>query len=1036
MEGGRTMKRISCLVCCGLVAAFVQGRTVSLGPVDGADLKVQFGTAAAGETNALVMAWGDVDAGEDPAAWTNRRVLGLVKPEEAERNVSLPADWGRTGATRLRVFLQNGVEAPSDYVSGGLLSRWDAIDNAGTGVHDASTRVWKDLAGSLDFTLTNSAAWKEGSALSVDGFSAVAASATPAYATIEIVGRGTTQASNGRVVFSSGFGASADTQLSRLFVDMVGMAQFKAGSTTFIPIPQDGSFFWKAATYTGDNPTLFYSEGAPARDTLVLSEGWRRAELGRAAIGKRTAGDNYPWKGELHTIRIYSRVLAPSELEANFRLDAVRFCGFPNTITATTASSALAFSSSMSLRSITVDAQGVQKAAVLAFSGVLEVSELWMVWGGTDCGADPSNWPNVGRVGFVSPGEYVKTVPLPSGWGGSTARAVRFFIVPGVTVPAGYVSSGLVTRWDGLDNAGTGSHDATATVWKDLAGSIDLTLTNSAAWNASGNGLVVSGLSAYGKTKTSEYRTIEVCISPAMMSQHSVCFYSGAGGSHARSVFVDTVGVVYFEGCRVTTAAPVAFDNQPHVFSATYNGSSVVDSVRGDGDLTVVSHNNGWNWGSDRNVKIGARNYNTTEYPWQGTMHAIRLYNRVLTQEELLANAALDFARFKGVPAAGAMQAITEAGLYAAATGQGDVNPVAEPVAESAEISVDLRTGVRTVVKQKEILPLTWSSTNFTGAAFAGQYVTDGLVARWDAIDNAGTGAHNPSSTVWKDLAGSLDMTLTSNGSWTNRNALVVNGASASGAAGTPYYETIEVVYKQTKLQDHTILFASGNTSGASGNLNTRWFLIDSTSTGASSLKGYFDGTKTTRYFPMTYDATALRTAAGVYNSNNAVTHVYGDGIESSSTMNNTWNNWYNKVVVGQRNPSSSDQYNAHGLVHAIRLYNRPLTEAELARNRAIDLIRFSGDPLLSVDLEACTARVRVIALEGTGDDLAAWAELPATSRTLVQRQGESTVTWFAKPGVWKVVLEIVYDGQVVLAQPSVFDLRGFHPAGTTIVLR
>ena len=33
-----------------------------------------------------------------------------------------------------------------------------------------------------------------------------------------------------------------------------------------------------------------------------------------------------------------------------------------------------------------------------------------------------------------------------------------------------YVTSGLVAQWDGIDNAGTGSHDATATTWKDLSG--------------------------------------------------------------------------------------------------------------------------------------------------------------------------------------------------------------------------------------------------------------------------------------------------------------------------------------------------------------------------------------------------------------------------------------------------------------------------------------------------------------------------------------------------------------------------------------
>jgi len=35
-----------------------------------------------------------------------------------------------------------------------------------------------------------------------------------------------------------------------------------------------------------------------------------------------------------------------------------------------------------------------------------------------------------------------------------------------------------------------------------------------------------------------------------------------------------------------------------------------------------------------------------------------------------------------------------------------------------------------------------------------GGYVTDGLVLRYDAIDNAGVGVHSDSPSVWADLSG------------------------------------------------------------------------------------------------------------------------------------------------------------------------------------------------------------------------------------------------------------------------------------------
>ena len=39
----------------------------------------------------------------------------------------------------------------------------------------------------------------------------------------------------------------------------------------------------------------------------------------------------------------------------------------------------------------------------------------------------------------------------------------------------------------------------------------------------------------------------------------------------------------------------------------------------------------------------------------------------------------------------------------------------------------------------------------YTSASYAQR---SHLVAQWDAINNAGTGTHDPNATVWKNLAG------------------------------------------------------------------------------------------------------------------------------------------------------------------------------------------------------------------------------------------------------------------------------------------
>ena len=45
-------------------------------------------------------------------------------------------------------------------------------------------------------------------------------------------------------------------------------------------------------------------------------------------------------------------------------------------------------------------------------------------------------------------------------------------------------------------------------------------------------------------------------------------------------------------------------------------------------------------------------------------------------------------------------------------------------------------------------LALALNATTYTSAS----YVQSGLIAQWDGIDNAGTGTHDPTTNIWKDL--------------------------------------------------------------------------------------------------------------------------------------------------------------------------------------------------------------------------------------------------------------------------------------------
>ena len=87
--------------------------------------------------------------------------------------------------------------------------------------------------------------------------------------------------------------------------------------------------------------------------------------------------------------------------------------------------------------------------------------------------------------------KVMKRVALAKARGGASlfvASLVGAVVFPAsvasaaVWTPQSYVQDGLVTHFDGIDNAKTGTHDSSTNVWKDLVGGASLTLTPGAFW--------------------------------------------------------------------------------------------------------------------------------------------------------------------------------------------------------------------------------------------------------------------------------------------------------------------------------------------------------------------------------------------------------------------------------------------------------------------------------------------------------------------------------------------------------------------------
>ena len=204
-----------------------------------------------------------------------------------------------------------------------------------------------------------------------------------------------------------------------------------------------------------------------------------------------------------------------------------------------------------------------------------------------------------------------------------------------------------------------------------------------------------------------------------------------------------------------------------------------------------------------------------------------------------------------------------------------------------------------------------------TGAAVAAglgpqNYVQDGLVTHFDAFDNEGTGAHNPSATTWRDLKGSAYITLLTGASWTNRYF-----------DSTATMHTIKTMpgYDRTSLTMEAPVNVISN--GASGNY-PRIF------SNGESFSIYFAGVGTTAqlYFngqsPDTRPNFASFRIGTVYAFGSSTSYGIGlNGVQRSATSVPV-KNYVEKPAADWTLNGSGGGY-LHGHYYGLRFYNRSL---------------------------------------------------------------------------------------------------------------
>ena len=222
-------------------------------------------------------------------------------------------------------------------------------------------------------------------------------------------------------------------------------------------------------------------------------------------------------------------------------------------------------------------------------------------------------------------------------------------------------------------------------------------------------------------------------------------------------------------------------------------------------------------------------------------------------------------------------------------------------------------------------------------------YVQDGLIACWDGIENAGAGVHDGSATVWKSVVGGYEVGLNNvtveagrmTFSGTMSGNLIDSYGVLSAADTTSTFVaakdgTLEIVYRSSSTAGSQVFLQAPDSSGiAFGIWNTTSILNHSHETQNNKAAFTFTSGTTTNCVSVRYASCAPVSA-------------FANGSALSASASTSY--WLcpsgeTQAYVGARASRANNPFT--GSIYCIRLYNRRLSDAEIAANYEVDQKRF-----------------------------------------------------------------------------------------------
>ena len=214
-----------------------------------------------------------------------------------------------------------------------------------------------------------------------------------------------------------------------------------------------------------------------------------------------------------------------------------------------------------------------------------------------------------------------------------------------------YVQDGLIACWDGIENAGAGTHDAGATVWEDIVGGYRFALTGVTVdddrMTFAGTATSYGTLDKAGSTATfnaAKNGTMEIVFASRSTSTAATVMLQSTSSDGLAFGFLS--GVILSSTVSGSSKFPFTLNTVTNSVAIRYSSSKPVSPIYTNGwSLAATSGSDSWGTPSSTATYIGRRAANTVA-AFSGSIYCIRLYSRQLTEAEIAANYEVDRLRF------------------------------------------------------------------------------------------------------------------------------------------------------------------------------------------------------------------------------------------------------------------------------------------------------------------------------------------------------------------------------------------------------